>query len=164
MTLEMKALTDDVYTWLGFSRVYNVNRWLVEQATILEGKTAPIGYQMHLVAQKVYLLALTANLTNNYAKAADWLVRRQPNNLLFQYMYALTHGNDINRYNWVAAVLLNCMQKWEKPSDSWTFSQDRTDSACSLTASGHDYVWLGKLLLSKAPVIEMKPDAEPIPE
>ena len=140
-----KELINDVYAHLGMSTEYHVNRWLDEQTTIIEAKTVSKGYQMNLVAQKVFLEARLGRLTRNYASAVSILRNRQPDNLQFVYLDNLLTNYNEGVNNYVGNMLLPCLRSWTTPGTEWVWSKE--DIRCEGSA-GHELVWLAKLVVS----------------
>lgn len=148
MTLGLKAITDDVYQYIGLGAQYNVNRDLDDNTTLTEARYADVGYPMNLVSQKIFLRVRMNELNSMHSLAAKALADRQPNNMWFQFLNNLTHDGDNGTYETIMIKLTSCMKQWTTPGGKWAFEQDRK-TTCEPDAVGADYVWLAKLLMEK---------------
>lgn len=117
----------------------------LDEATIAtEARLAPLGYEAYLVSRKIFMRAVTKNLTKSYASSAENLYKRAPKNLWFRTLYGITNGGTQDDFNAIGRDLAKCMGAWQTPGSAWLGRTGNT--ACPVDSVGHDLVALATFL------------------
>jgi hypothetical protein len=124
---------------------------LQKNLTALEAKAAAEtmapGFRLHLLASRVYLLALQNNLTDGWVDVAARMYRRDPANPYFNFVDNLVHSGSASRYEEAAATLLPRMAAWDGVTRTqWSVERDTAEEAWKDDA-GHSLVFVARLLL-----------------
>lgn len=151
MTPNMLALWSDVFTYLEIPKdpLMTFSRNIDEDLLIIQARSAPAGYPLHLISQNIWLRIKLGRLSVKYAEVAAILAARQPYNLWFAYLEQITQANKEANVEKIGAELATCMEQW--PGENkywWTFSKERNEY-CEGNSQGHDLVWLSALLLER---------------
>lgn len=123
----------------------NVEQGADAQATFLEAKTAPKGYRLHLVSLKVFLMNQVGR-TGDYYLSARELVKRQPENLWFQFVAYLTGESNDAQLGSISRELSRKMNEWNYDvsySTDWYWQGRREVAHDGL---GQDFVFLACLV------------------
>jgi hypothetical protein len=148
MTPGSMELLGDVFEHVGLRRYSDMQSLggINEVAIEIEAENTPEGYPMHLSSLSIYLKALTGRLTTRHQNAAAILYRRQPENLWFRFLNNYVSNGDQAEYEEICRLLIERMERWpdaEKADWIWQRAQDSKEFKLT---SGHELVWLAKLL------------------
>lgn len=151
------ALTSFAWRTSGMKpqRAMLVNEPFFEDGLLSEARSN-VGYRLHLVSLNVWATVLLNRLTGTGREAARILAERHASNLWFQYLNNLTHdGNEIIYEN-TAKDLFELMKKWPQGNRSqWSFERDSSEHA-ELDSSGHEFVFLARLLSKNRTYLELE--------
>lgn len=123
----------------------NIEQGADAQAAFIEAKTAPKGYRLHLVSLKVFLMNQVGR-TGDYYLSSRELVKRQPENLWFQFVDYLTGGASDAQLSTIARELSRKMEEWKYDptfNTDW-YWQGRREAAHD--GLGQDFVFLACLV------------------
>lgn len=119
-------------------------RALDEATVAAEARAVPLGYEAYLVSRKIFMRAVTGDLTNSYADSAKVLYKRAPENLWFRTVYKVTNDGTQEEFGAIGKDLAKCMQAWKTPGSTWLGRTGNT--ACPDDSIGHDLTALATFL------------------
>jgi hypothetical protein len=129
------------------ARASQTERYLDEQTTIKSAKEVELGYRLHLIVARVYILQRVGALTESYKEAAKIAYQRDPGDLFYQWVWASVSG-DGNLQQDIATKLLAHMKSWQRPQgySQWvwgdTVKRDGSNTSRMHESMGHDLVFL----------------------
>ena len=140
ITPAMYGIMKEVWNHIGLKATTNMKLYalLDDETVYLQSLTQATGYGMELTAFQIYLRQYMGSYTQSLKKAAETLVKRQPSNPLFEFVYRGKTERFIN--------LLLEQAPTQRPAErfQWSITRDTNEQAWR-ESMGWEWVYLYNL-------------------